>query len=291
VIETVAGVLDVWRRRWWRGDAAHLAAAAHRQPNLQPVVLITGGSEGIGLALAKRFAADKHTLLLVARDASKLSRAAAALSPSTRVLTLSQDVTATDTLATIDALCAREKLYIDVLINAAGVGAAGAFADQDEKTLARLIALNVAALTALTRHVLPGMLARGRGGILNVASLGAYAPGPYQSAYYASKSYVTALTEAIASETSGQGVRISTLLPGPVATEFHHRMGSQSALYLQVLPVQSADTVARSAMWRFRLGQRVIIPGLFNPLLALAMRVLPHRLLLPVIGFLLKPRG
>lgn len=287
VIEQLARPLDAWRRRRWRADPARLAAFAA----LQPAVLITGGSEGVGLAIARRYANAGSSLILIARDAEKLAAAADKLGPQARVILIAKDLTDPDALNVIDVCLARERHFVDVLINAAGVGIAGPFSEQSAADLTRLVDLNVRALTMLTRHYLPDMLARGHGGILNVASLGAYTPGPEQAAYYASKAYVVSLTEAIAAELAGRGVRISALLPGPVATAFHRRMGSDSALYLTLLPVQTAESVARSAFWRFRLGQRVIIPGLFNPLMAVAMRLIPHRLLLPIIGFLLRPRG
>ncbi len=260
-IERVGRVFDALRR--WRRQAS-LSDDGERWAALQPFVVITGGSEGIGLALACEFYRRGASVLLVARDAEKLRRASETLSGGAQVLTLSQDVTATGAAMAIEARVAHEGGYIDILVNSAGVGIGGAFAEQDGDCLANLVDLNIKSVTALTRHVLPGMLARGRGGVLNVASLGAYAPGPWQAAYYASKAYVVSLSEAIATETSGQGVRVGALLPGPVATAFHQRMGSDTALYLRLLPVQSAETIARAAYWRFRLGQRVIIPGILK---------------------------
>jgi short-subunit dehydrogenase len=135
------------------------------------------------------------------------------------------------------------------------------------------------------------MRTRGRGGILNIASIGAYAPGPNQAVYYASKAYVMSLSEAIAAETAGQGVRVSALAPGPVNTRFHARMGAQYAGYRAVVAPSSPNAVARAGYLGFSLGWRVIVPGLLNPFLAVAMRVLPHRLVIPIIAILLKPRG
>ena len=134
------------------------------------------------------------------------------------------------------------------------------------------------------------MRARGRGGILNLASLGGYAPGPYQAAYYASKAYVMSLSEALAAETAGEGVRVCVLAPGPVATPFHERMQGESGLYLRLLPVSNPDSVARAGYLAFALGWRVVVPGLVAPILALAMRLTPHRILVPIVGWLLKPR-
>ena len=125
------------------------------------------------------------------------------------------DVTEANAADIIAAGLSRAGLYLDVLVNNAGTGLAGPFLDQTPVEISRLIALNVESVTRLTRAALPDMIARQRGGILNVASLGAYIPGPNQAAYYASKSYVVSLTEAIASEISGHGVRVSALRPGP----------------------------------------------------------------------------
>lgn len=134
------------------------------------------------------------------------------------------------------------------------------------------------------------MRLRGRGGILNVASLGGYTPGPYQAAYYASKAYVISLTEAIAVETAGEGVRLCALAPGPVNTRFHERMGAESALYRGLVLPASARSVARAGYLGLMLGLRVVVPGLINPFLALALRIMPHRIMVPIVGWLLKPR-
>ena len=133
------------------------------------------------------------------------------------------------------------------------------------------------------------MRVRGRGGILNLASLGGYAPGPNQAAYYASKAYVLSLTEAIAAETAGEGVRVCALAPGPVNTRWHARW-ARSAFYRSFVPPASARSVARAGYLGFVLGLRVTIPGLINPFLALAMRIMPHRIVIPIVGWLLRPR-
>ncbi len=141
------------------------------------------------------------------------------------------DVTTPDAVAKIEAALAAHGAYADVLVNNAGMGLAGPFHAHPPDDVLRLIDLNVRALSHLTRHFLPGMRVRGRGGILNVASLGGYAPGPNQAVYYASKAYVLSLTEAIAAETAGEGVRVCALAPGPVNTMFHARMGAENAFY------------------------------------------------------------
>jgi len=277
-----------WRRRWWHPDAAALAAYA----GLRPVAVITGASGGIGLALARQFARGRHDLLLIARNAEPLEGVAAAIRADAKVevATLALDITASDAIARIEAALARHGAYADMLVNSAGIGLAGPFLAQSPEELDRLVDLNIRALTSLTRHFLAGMRARGRGGVLNLASLGGYTPGPYQAAYYASKAYVMSLSEALAAETAGEGVRVCVLAPGPVATPFHQRMQGESGLYLRLLPVSSPDSVARAGYLAFALGWRVVVPGVVAPILALAMRLTPHRILVAIVGWLLKPR-
>jgi len=277
-----------WRRRWWRPDAAALAAYA----GLRPVVVITGASQGIGLALARQFARARHDLLLIARQSEPLEQAAAGIRAECKVevATLALDITAPDAITRIEAALAQHGAYADVLVNSAGMGLAGPFLEHSEEQVNQLVDLNVRALTALTRHFLAGMRTRGRGGILNLASLGGYAPGPYQAAYYASKASVISLSEALAAETAGDGVRVCARAPGPVATSFHERMRGESGLYLQLLPVSTPESVARAGYMGFTLGWRVTVPGLISPLLALVLRVMPHRIVIPIVGWLLKPR-
>ncbi|MBV1694247.1 MAG: SDR family oxidoreductase [Hyphomicrobiales bacterium] len=277
-----------WRRRYWRPDPAAISAF----DGLRPIVVITGASEGIGLALAHRIAADGHDVMLIARRPPLLNAMAFEISARHGVdaIPLPLDITSPDALSQIDAALAAADAYADVLVNSAAIGLSGDFAQHDPADIDRLVALNVAAATRLTRHCLPGMLTRGRGGVLNVASLGAYAPGPFQASYYASKAYLLSLTEALAQECLGQGVRLSAVCPGPVATAFHERMGAASAWYLRLLPMASPRGVAEQAWLGFKLGFRVALPSLVAPLLAVSLRLLPHRMTVPIIAALLRPR-
>jgi hypothetical protein len=245
------------------------------------------------LALARRFAGAGHDVLLVARRPEPLIAAAERIRAESRVevATASIDITRPDAIVALEAALAARGAYADILVNSAGIGLAGQFGEQSPETLAQLLDLNVRALTTLSRHFLAGMRVRGRGGILNLASLGGYAPGPHQAAYYASKAYVLSLSEAVAAETAGEGVRVCALAPGPVNTRFHARMGAEGALYRALVPPASAEAVARVGYLGFVLGWRVTIPGLINPCLALALRVMPHRLVIPIVGWLLQPRG
>jgi short-subunit dehydrogenase len=280
-------LLDLWIARDARPSPAALQAVAR----LRPMTVVTGGSRGIGLALARRFARAGHDVALIARHAGPLLAAAGdiAREHGVRALPIPLDLTFSDAAQTIDARLAEDGGYVDILVNCAGVGLAGRFEVHTESEIAQLLELNVVGLTRLMRHYLPDMLARGRGGILNVASLGGLVPGPHQAAYYASKAYVISLTEAVAAENAGSGVRFSALAPGPVNTGFHAAMGAEMSFYRQLIIAMSPESVARAGYYGYLFGWRLVVPGVLSKFFALAVRVLPHRLLLPFVGWLLRP--
>jgi short-subunit dehydrogenase len=271
-----------------------VARAAPSRPapppkGLMPAVVVTGGSEGIGFALAGRFRALGLAIILVARHEDRLAAAAAKLlrTDGPVVLTIPLDLTQADAAQHLIEKVTASGHYVEILINNAGIGLGGAFAEMPAADIDRLIALNVRTATGLMRAVLPDMLARGSGGVLTLASLGGFAPGPWQAAYYASKAYLLSLSEAVAAETAGSGVRIMALAPGPVETRFHQRMHADHALYRVLMPQLSAEAVAGAGYRGYRLGRRVVVAGLVNKLTALAMRLIPHILLIRVIGWLL----
>ena len=258
----------------------------------RPAAVVTGGSEGIGRAIARRLAGRGKRLLLVARSAEALATTATGIRTehATEVETLALDLTAADATATLAAELARRAWHVDLLVNNAGIGYCGDFDAASPADLERLLALDVAAPSRLMHLVLPGMRERRRGGILNIASLGGYVPGPYQAAYYASKAYLLSLSEAVAAEAHRDGVRVTAVAPGPVATQFHARMGADKALYRTLVPELSPDSVARWALLGHDLGLRVVAPGVVNSFGALALRLLPHVLLVPLMAMLLDPR-
>lgn len=282
-------LLDAWIARYAQPSPAALEAAAR----LRPAVVVTGGSRGIGLAIARRFAKAGCDVALVARAEGPLQAAAAGIEQDFAVnaLTIAVDITATDAAQTIDARLAERGYYTDVLVNDAGVGLSGAFESHGADEIQRLLELNISALTRLMHHALPGMLARARGGIINVASLGGLVPGPYQAVYYASKAYVISLTEAVAAENTGRGVRFTAVAPGPVDTGFHAAMHAEMSFYRQLLIALSPERVASTAYRGYVMGFRVVVPGLLSKLMWPALRVLPHRLLVPLVGWLLRPRA
>ncbi len=282
-------LLDRWIARYAQPSAAALGAVA----NLNPSVVVTGGSRGIGLALARRFAKAGYDVAILARNYEALQKAAEAIERDYGVnaQAISIDITDPDAPRSLDTQLAKRGYYVDILVNSAGLGLSGRFETHDESAVVDLLDLNVRALTRLMHHALPAMLARGRGGIINVASLGGLAAGPYQAAYYASKAYVISLTEAAAWENAGEGVRLTVLAPGPVDTSFHEAMGAESSFYRLLLPALSTEHTANSAYRGYVLGRCLVVPGLTNSIMAIALRILPHTLVLPIIGWLLRPRG
>ena len=280
--------IDLWLSRHAEPSAAARAAVA----GLRPMTVVTGGSRGIGLALARRFAKAGHDIALVARHADALQAAAASLARERRVTALAIPLDVTDAAAAqrIDAHLAANGFYLDTLINCAGVGLAGPFLSHGEDAIQRLIDVNVAAVTRLMRHALPAMVARAEGGIINVASLGGLVPGPNQAAYYASKAYVVSLTRAVATENAGSGVRIMALAPGPVDTGFHQAMGAELSFYRQLVLALSAAQTARAAYRGYLLGFHLVVPGVTAKLLQIALWIIPHAVLLPLIGWLLRRR-
>jgi short-subunit dehydrogenase len=283
-----------------RLGTAWVSRAAHPDPSavaavtgLTPAVVVTGASEGIGRALALVFGRRAEALVLVARRQDALdavAREIAATHPSTRVVTVAVDLTSEQAADAIASSAAAHGLYVDEVVNNAGVGLGGPFTEQPAEDVAGLVALNVAAVTRLMRHFLPDMLRRGRGGVLNISSLGGYAPGPYQAAYYASKAYVQSLSRAVAYEARGRGVRVAVASPGPVETSFHARMKAEGAFYRRLLPSPSAETVARAIVRGYDAGLGSIHPGPLTSAAAVAMTLVPGMIMVPIIGWLLWPR-
>jgi uncharacterized protein len=258
--------------------------------DLKAAVVVTGASRGIGRALAEQFASINNNVLLIGRTPEPLQQAAGDIVKQYAVVAipLALDVCEPQSLPIIDRALADHQLYCDVLINNAALGLAGPFISHQPERIDELVDLNIRALTRLTRAYLPAMLERGRGGVMNISSLGGFVPGPNQAAYYASKAYVLSLTEALASECAGRGVKICAIAPGPVKTAFHSKMGAESSLYRWIVPEASPEAIARSALRGWRMGRRVVAPGLLATVGSYGLRVVPHALTGPVIRRLLE---
>ena len=250
------------------------------QINKRPVALVTGSSTGIGKDLAEVCARDGCDVVLVARRADVLTQVAGELESRYQVTvhSIAEDLTDPKGPGRVVDRLKAQGLDPDILINNAGSGAYGRFLDTDMDEELRSIQLNVAALTHLTKLLLPDMVRRGQGRILNVASTAAFQPGPLMAVYYATKSYVLHFSEALANELAGTGVTVTCLCPGPTRTEFHQRAGmSNMFLTSRSMMAASAD-VARAGYEGMMRGKRVVIPGFLNKLLALSVRLAPRRL-------------
>lgn len=240
-------------------------------------VLVTGASSGIGLELARCFAAERCRLVLVARNAAALESLATELRQvhNTEVRVLPADLAQAETPGQLFAELQRAGLCVDVLVNNAGFGAHGDFAELPLARQLEMVQVNVTALMQLTGLFLPGMVARHQGGVLNVASTAAFQPGPGMAVYFATKACVLAFGEALAEELRGSGVTVTTLCPGPTRTNFGKVANFRGGDHL-TRHAMSAAAVARYGHEAFRRGRVLAIPGLSNRLLTLLVRLLPR---------------
>jgi len=259
---------------------------------LAPAAVITGATQGIGRALADQFAKGGHTLLLVARTETMLAKAANEVASKYNVAVhyVASDLSTREGCDAVAEALDRDGLYCESLVNNAAIMRAGFFQDQDEETLLKLVDLNVRAVVDLTRRFLPGMLARGKGGVLNVASLEGFMPVPYQATYAATKAFIISFSRALAWEAYGSGVRICTVAPGTIGTEMHAKAGAQNSRYVAYLPAMSSQDMAAAAYRRFMRGNWVIIEGLLNRIVANGVRFIPGIMLIPAVGWFFRVR-
>jgi short-subunit dehydrogenase len=243
----------------------------------QETVLITGASSGIGLELAKCFAAAGSRLILIARNQAALEKLAEELRLQHKIETiiLPADLSLSEAPKQIFEKLSTQKVSVDVLVNNAGFGLHGRFTEMSLQRQLEINQVNINALTELTGLFLPEMLKRRAGGILNVSSVAGFVPGPNMAIYYASKAYVQALSEAMAEELVGSGVSITVLCPGPTETNFSAVARGQNVRKVSRNKM-SAEDVARIGYSAFRAKKVISIPGLPNKALVQIVRFLPR---------------
>jgi uncharacterized protein len=254
----------------------------------RPLALVTGASRGIGADLARELAKDGHDLVLSARTVPAMEALAAELEAhGATAIIIAADLARPGAAAELAGSLEARGLHIDVLVNNAGLGGVGRFDQMDPQRIGEMLMINIVALTELTRLVVPGMVARRRGRVMLVASTASFQPGPRMAVYFATKSYVLSLGEALAYELRGTGVTVTTLCPGATATNFFKAAGA-SEIALQ--PAMSPAEVARIGYRGLRAGRRVVITGMLNRILALGGRYAPHSFTLPATAALMSRR-
>lgn len=252
-----------------------IVAGKDQAPN---TVLITGASSGIGRELALLFARDGYRLVLVSRSQQALTALADTLQNKHGVCVnvIAMDLACAEAAASLLQELQQRQLHIDILVNNAGFGVYGEFHRADRAVQLEMIQLNVTTLTDLTKLLLPDMVSKRSGKILNVASTAAFQPGPLMAVYYATKAYVLSFSEALANELHGSGVTVTVLCPGPTPTGFQRRAGVQSSRVFSGHMVDAA-TVARIGYEGLMRGRLLVIPGVRNRLLACLVRVVPRQ--------------
>jgi short-subunit dehydrogenase len=218
-------------------------------------------------------------VVLVARDARAIDQLGAELARrhGARATIVAADLADPAAPDRVAAAVHDAGVSVDVLVNNAGHGLYGRFAVTDLATELRMIQLNVSAVTHLTKLVLPAMLARGSGRILNVASTAAFQPGPLMAVYYATKAYVLSFSEALAEEVAGTGVTVTCLCPGATRTGFQARAGMDGSRLFRGPAVMSSEAVARAGYEGAMRGERLVIPGVINKALVQSLRAAPRR--------------
>lgn len=255
----------------------------------RPLALITGATSGIGKALAHCFAADGYDVILVARDEAALATTANELSARHGVGTfrIKGDLSRPETPRQITEELKRQSLHVDVLVNNAGFGVHGPFVESDLTSELAMVNLQIGTLLALTKDLVPAMVAKGTGGVLNVASVYSFSPVVFQSVYGACKAFIWSFSEALRNETRGTGIKVSLLCPGSTATEFRRRAGVKE----KRRPATSAEFVAARGYAAFKHDRRLSVPGLKNKVFVIFARHLPVGGITAVLRIINRFRG
>jgi len=233
--------------------------------------LITGASSGIGASIAKQLAAKKYDCILTARRTDRMESLAKELD-GVKVRVIASDLGTRDGA---DKLIAEAGDDIDVLVNNAGFGVYGKFAEQSLDRVMQMVALNLVSLTTLTHHYVKCMVAKKSGRVLQVSSIGAYQPSPLYAVYSATKSYVLSFSEAINFELKGTGVSVTTICPGVTATEFHEVADHPKPKWMEMFTM-TADDVAAIGIRAMENGRAVVTPGFSNKMTAFFVKLVPR---------------
>jgi len=247
---------------------------------MKKVALVTGASAGLGVDFARQLSKRGHRLALVARRKERLEELARELGNARAVaIDLSKKDAAAKLLADLES----NGETVDLLVNNAGFGLIGRFAELDAKRERQMIDLNVGALTELCRAVAPGMIARKSGGIINVASTAAFQAGPKMAVYFATKAFVLSLTEALHEELKPHGIKVSCLCPGPTRTEFGEVAGFGGNGMFDRVAMESPEVVT-AGLEGLDSNKAVVIPGLVNKIGAAATRFAPRATVRKIAG-------
>lgn len=238
-------------------------------------MVITGASSGIGAEMARLAAGRGRPLVLVARREDRLRALAAELGPRVRVETIALDLERAEAASRLVEMLSERAITPETLVNNAGFGLRGRFATMPYEEQMAMVELNVTTLTRLCRLVLPGMIERGRGGIVNVASMAAYQAIPFMAVYAATKAYVVSLSEALHEEVRRRGVVVTVVCPGPTATEFSQRANREKSKLFSTGAMSAVD-VARLGLDGHETGRAVVVTGGRNRLIGIASKLLPR---------------
>ncbi len=258
------------------------------------MALITGASKGIGRELAKVFAKNGYSLILIARTTSELESLQQELKNTyqctSKILPL--DLSESNAVDEIMNTFKEDIINLDVLVNNAGFGKSSKFTNMSKEDVEGMLAVNIRVLTELTYRVLPYMTAKKQGKILNVASIAAYAPGPYMAMYYATKAYVLSFSVALYEEYKNDGVIISALCPGYTETEFQARAGLKGAAMMdRMFPIMTAEQVATIGYDQLMKNKSVIITGMINKIFVFLLWLFPQSLNAKITAMICKPRN
>jgi short-subunit dehydrogenase len=250
-------------------------------------VLITGATSGIGLELARLFAKDEYQLVIVARDEQQLTATAAMLKReyAAEVVTIAKDLFNPESGFELYEEVKAKRLTIDVLVNDAGQGQYGEFADTDVRRQLQIIQLNISSLVVLTHFYLQDMLARGTGKILNLSSIASKTPGPWQAVYHATKAFVQSFTEAVRSEVKDKGIVVTALLPGVTDTDFFNKadMNSSKAVQDKSKMADPAD-VAKDGYEALMRGDDKVVSGMGNKMQVAMGNIIPDDMMADQVG-------